>query len=284
MEYVRARVWIKADEPLQFIKSAHFRTGEVARLELEYEKLLNVCFLCRRMTHDQSQCPFQLKEQVPSKGNRRLGKGETLKGRGKGKEKASEEEIIRKENQSQLSQSKPHSSECPSRARSAKDRLQWTKKDGKRTGGQGQMEWRVKGIAEGSKPEAGKPRSSEDIILSQNKRRRVSGSDEKQAKRLKMGSSESSNQSPSASLFERLGSSGEKIQGQERGSSCEKSKHSPSVFERLGTLSSSSSPQIHEKQSQSNHSALGVAQGSSHSAASAAKSPSLSIQRCDRET
>ncbi|KAG7559476.1 Ribonuclease H-like superfamily [Arabidopsis thaliana x Arabidopsis arenosa] len=37
LEYVRARTWIKADEPLQFLKTARFRTGEVARIELEYE-------------------------------------------------------------------------------------------------------------------------------------------------------------------------------------------------------------------------------------------------------
>ncbi|VVA98713.1 unnamed protein product [Arabis nemorensis] len=35
LEYVTARVWVKADEPLQFRKMAHFRTGERAPVELD---------------------------------------------------------------------------------------------------------------------------------------------------------------------------------------------------------------------------------------------------------
>ncbi|XP_013617357.1 PREDICTED: uncharacterized protein LOC106323845 [Brassica oleracea var. oleracea] len=55
--YVRALVWINADEPLQFRRTARFRSGEVVPTELEYEKLLKICFTCKSLTHEQSRCP-----------------------------------------------------------------------------------------------------------------------------------------------------------------------------------------------------------------------------------
>lgn len=88
LEYVRARVWINADEPLQFVKMTSFRNGEVARIELTYEKLLKVCFLCKRLTHDQSSCSYQVVEQ-PVEGGPKSEKRKDpvkVKGKGKGKE------------------------------------------------------------------------------------------------------------------------------------------------------------------------------------------------------
>lgn len=63
VEYVRAQVWINADEPLQFRRIARFKSGEVIPTELEYERLIKICFLCKRLTHDQNRCPSQLHHQ-----------------------------------------------------------------------------------------------------------------------------------------------------------------------------------------------------------------------------
>ncbi|KAG2274422.1 hypothetical protein Bca52824_056977 [Brassica carinata] len=66
VEYVRAQVWIDADAPLQFRRIARFKSGEVIPTELEYEKLINICFTCKRLTHDQTRCPEQPPEQEPA--------------------------------------------------------------------------------------------------------------------------------------------------------------------------------------------------------------------------
>ncbi|KAJ4870406.1 Uncharacterized protein Rs2_47984 [Raphanus sativus] len=59
LEYVRARVSISTEEPLQFRRIARFRSGETVPTELEYEKLLKVCYTCKKLTHDQTKCPLQ---------------------------------------------------------------------------------------------------------------------------------------------------------------------------------------------------------------------------------
>ncbi|CAN6887894.1 unnamed protein product, partial [Brassica oleracea] len=59
LEYVRAQVSINTEEPLQFRRTARFRSGATIPTELEYEKLLKVCYTYKRLTHDQSRCPLQ---------------------------------------------------------------------------------------------------------------------------------------------------------------------------------------------------------------------------------
>lgn len=59
VEYVRAQVWINTEEPLQFRRIVRFKSGEVVPTELEYEKLIKVCFMCKRLTHDRLYCPLQ---------------------------------------------------------------------------------------------------------------------------------------------------------------------------------------------------------------------------------
>lgn len=149
LEYVRARVWIKADEPLQFIKPANFRTGEFARLEIEYEKLLNVCFLCRRMTHDQSHCPLQLKEQTSTKGNKKSSKTDNLKAKGKGKGILIDEVTTWKETHAQTTKSMPTQSKNPTKATNIRDRLKWTNTNERRRNPHAQIEWRVKENTDG---------------------------------------------------------------------------------------------------------------------------------------
>ncbi|KAH0928643.1 hypothetical protein HID58_014370 [Brassica napus] len=60
VEYIRALVWINTEEPIQFRRTARFKSGEIVPTELEYEKLLKVCFTCKRLTHDQLYCPLQV--------------------------------------------------------------------------------------------------------------------------------------------------------------------------------------------------------------------------------
>ncbi|VYS52339.1 unnamed protein product [Arabidopsis thaliana] len=126
LEYVRAKIWIKADEPLVFRKSAYFKTGEVAQLELTYEKLLKICFLCKRLKHDQSKCLFQIREEPSNRRGNQSVKKATSRGKGKGKEIASGEEPEPKVVTNLRRSSNPVQSEPKSRQRSVKDRLQWT--------------------------------------------------------------------------------------------------------------------------------------------------------------
>lgn len=60
LEYIRAFVHISTEEPLQFRRISRFKTGATIPTELEYEKLIRIRFLCKRLTHDQSRCPLQI--------------------------------------------------------------------------------------------------------------------------------------------------------------------------------------------------------------------------------
>ncbi|XP_048600405.1 uncharacterized protein LOC125580229 [Brassica napus] len=80
VEYIRAQVWINTDEPLQFRRTARFKSREVIPTELEYERLIKVCFLCKHLTHDQTKCPYQVLPQeqhqnvaVPRRSNQAQG-------------------------------------------------------------------------------------------------------------------------------------------------------------------------------------------------------------------
>ncbi|KAH0867344.1 hypothetical protein HID58_074366 [Brassica napus] len=80
VEYIRTQVWINTDEPLQFRRTARFKSGEVIPTELEYERLIKVCFLCKHLTHDQTKCPYQVLPQeqhqnvaVPRRSNQTQG-------------------------------------------------------------------------------------------------------------------------------------------------------------------------------------------------------------------
>ena len=63
------------------MKTANFKTGEVVRIELVYEKLLKVCFICKRLTHDKSVCPYQIDEYPDvSRGKSGMRKAVKIKG------------------------------------------------------------------------------------------------------------------------------------------------------------------------------------------------------------
>ncbi|CAG7871140.1 unnamed protein product, partial [Brassica rapa] len=60
LEYVRALVYVNTEEPLQFRMTARLKSGVTIPTELEYEKLLKVCFTCKKLSHDQARCPLQV--------------------------------------------------------------------------------------------------------------------------------------------------------------------------------------------------------------------------------
>ncbi|RID40460.1 hypothetical protein BRARA_J00501 [Brassica rapa] len=68
LEYIRALVWINTEEPIQFRRTARFKSGVTLPTELEYEKLLKVCYTCKRLSHDQTRCPLQAQLAQGSEG------------------------------------------------------------------------------------------------------------------------------------------------------------------------------------------------------------------------
>lgn len=60
VEYVRALVQVNTEEPLQFRRVARLKSGVTYPTELEYEKLLRICYGCKRLTHDQDRCSYQI--------------------------------------------------------------------------------------------------------------------------------------------------------------------------------------------------------------------------------
>ncbi|XP_056861156.1 uncharacterized protein LOC130509334 [Raphanus sativus] len=67
LEYIRASVTINTEEPLQFRSIERLKSGMTYPTELEYEKLIKVCYGCKRLTHDQTRCPFQILEREEAK-------------------------------------------------------------------------------------------------------------------------------------------------------------------------------------------------------------------------
>ncbi|CAG7905275.1 unnamed protein product, partial [Brassica rapa] len=60
LEYVKAQLTINTEELLHFRRIARFKSGVTIPTELEYEKLLKICYTCKRLTHDQSRCTQQI--------------------------------------------------------------------------------------------------------------------------------------------------------------------------------------------------------------------------------
>ncbi|CAL9232334.1 unnamed protein product [Arabidopsis halleri] len=233
LEYVRARVWIKADEPLQFVKTSSFRTREVARIELTYEKLLKVCFLYKRLSHDQSACSFQIEEQQYKGEAKSTRKKETVKAKGKGKGKIVDEgpsrtNLTQKKGRISSSQSDPGP-----RVKSVKDRLKWSGLQGGITESQFQQTWSPTGRLLETPAKSKDCQSIDELKTNLSKRQRAS-------------------------------SSGEKANNKERVGSGEKLHHSPSVFERLGN-NGQSDHSAHVAAQFSNHSASSVAANCPHS-------------------
>lgn len=53
----RVRVFINADEPLQFERKAGYDNGDVIKVELKYEELHRYCYMCKRISHEEGTLP-----------------------------------------------------------------------------------------------------------------------------------------------------------------------------------------------------------------------------------
>ncbi|VVA93182.1 unnamed protein product [Arabis nemorensis] len=96
-------------------------------------------------------------------------------------------------------------SQEPHPKKSAKERLSWSGKKKQSHDTSSSQVWRQKKSTEESKTGGCSSKSSGDSILSPNKRRRLSRSDERLKKKVRVGEGAEVQSPPSGSVFERLG-------------------------------------------------------------------------------
>lgn len=252
LEYVRARIWIRADDPLCFSKMARFSTGEQARVEIEYEKLRKVCFLCKRLTHDKLICPFQLPQANSIKKNVKPKTGKKA-GITNSKDNKINAQVTTNHALDDHGGMSAPTLETGFRQQRAKDRLQWPDRGNKKMGSHNVQEWRPKSRTRTETAKEGDPKSSGESISSPSKKRKLINSGDRQKKKAKMNDSEEVHQSPS--VFERLESSEDTTMCKKKQGSSGEKKQSPSVFERLGSQASCSTPKSISQSDNSIHSA-----------------------------
>ncbi|KAL0873940.1 hypothetical protein Bca101_023645 [Brassica carinata] len=168
LEYIRALVHIDTEEPLQFRRTARFRSGLTIPTELEYEKLIKVCYSCKRLTHDQSRCPFQIAtEQAEGRDIHERRKVNDLR------RQLSEKETRAKEVIKKQSSRQPAKGTVTSRGRATPDTLKGKsisqadsreeKRRGKRVASTPQLVWSKKGEQGSTK----RSRSTEESTANQ---------------------------------------------------------------------------------------------------------------------
>ncbi|KAL0846170.1 hypothetical protein Bca101_019416 [Brassica carinata] len=234
VEYVRALVWINTEEPLQFRRIARFRSGEIVPTELEYEKLIKVCFNCKRLTHDQLYCPMQEGLTVDYRsapGNEKQPtRSEAMEGPNRQRKEESRQRSGAgrgaRRGRSSIPEQAPRRTASQSRSRDS------GRKD-KRVVEDSVQVWRPKKVTTVSPKEVGRSRSTEESSAPL-KHRSIS-----QTQPGTGASSGASQDSPS--VFNRLGGQNEisplsrHLSGKQR----EADDSTPSVFERLSGLESS---------------------------------------------
>ena len=62
-DFVRVLVKFDVARPLRRFKKVTIPGGEEVKILYDYERLQKRCYTCQRLTHDQSQCPFFIKQQ-----------------------------------------------------------------------------------------------------------------------------------------------------------------------------------------------------------------------------
>ncbi|KAL0801694.1 hypothetical protein Bca101_056870 [Brassica carinata] len=256
LEYIRALVHVNTEAPLQFRMTARFRSGTTIPTELEYEKLLKICFLCKRLTHDQSKCPFQVQTQIEGE--------QEITGRSKGsslRSKLLEKEQRAKEALQKKVVSGEGTKKNPTGISQRRDRnhpqvlSREDKRKGKRLASSPQLVWKQKGERGGSRlsrsteESTATPKSSSEIYGSRNTRSTGKAKEYSEAGLVpdsvfnRLGSQEefqSAEQSSgrhsiklsSGDLRVRL--SGESQEERLEAKSSKGSRSPPSVFERLG--------------------------------------------------
>ncbi|XP_024014284.1 uncharacterized protein LOC112088226 [Eutrema salsugineum] len=178
VEYVRAHAMIPADKPLQFRKLARFSTGEHIQTELIYEKLLKVCFTCRRLTHDQATCPYQINEAQPSVADRsksasQVRADKSSKSKGKGKEVVDVKPRRASKKDQDGASSSQTKSQSDGRRKGVKERLQWQPSSSQPT----QQVWRRKEIQSATTGEGGSTASNRESFFSSQMRNKSSESE-----------------------------------------------------------------------------------------------------------
>lgn len=231
VDYIRALVWINADEPLQFRMTGRFKSGEVVPTELEYEKLIKICFTCKRLTHDQTRCPDVAPPQpLPASRGPRAKQTQSTLEYHKGPQTGPSSGNRQRAAAGSLSQdtaSRAQSRETEQRKREVKK--------GKRVVKEPSQVWKQKPLTIG-----GRSKSTEESSLHSSQR--VSTSGGKQSSGSKREALSSGASQETVSVFERLSdkeitpsktnNSSEKNQD---GRSSKGSRSPPSVFERLGS-------------------------------------------------
>ncbi|CAF1932051.1 unnamed protein product, partial [Brassica napus] len=145
LEYIRVLVHISTEEPLQFRRTARFKSGTTIPMELEYEKLLKVCYTCKRLTHDQSRCPQQIViAPVEERGTKGRKKEQSLRKKLSEKELKAKE-ALQKQTAKGVVLKEPRGGAGPSDGKSkAYEALREEKRKGKRVVSTPQIQWRQK--------------------------------------------------------------------------------------------------------------------------------------------
>ncbi|RID46005.1 hypothetical protein BRARA_I02696 [Brassica rapa] len=237
VDYVRALVWINADEPLQFRRTARFRSGEVVPTELEYEKLLKICFTCKRLTHDQTRCPEVAPAQSLPASRGQRGKNALMAA-----SESRKEAPPGSSSGHRLPTTKGSLSQItPARQTKSTEYRKRDDKKGKRSEAAPSQVWKKKSIVIG-----GNSKSTEESPQNSSQRVCLSGEGRNSEKKGSANSSGASKET--ASVFERLSSKfdtpsndTESSDKNQDGRSSKGSRSPPSVFERLGTPPVSSS-------------------------------------------
>ncbi|KAJ4915256.1 Uncharacterized protein Rs2_00806 [Raphanus sativus] len=159
LEYIRALVHISTEEPLQFRRNARFKSGATIPTELEYEKLLKVCYTCKRLTHDQSRCPNRIDMgPVEDRGSQKRAKEQSLRSKLSEKEATAKVALHKSTTKGVVIQEPSGGAGPRGGHQKPKESYREEKKKGKRVASTPQIQWRPKSDRGGSR----KSRSTEE--------------------------------------------------------------------------------------------------------------------------
>ncbi|WZZ34352.1 hypothetical protein YC2023_017753 [Brassica napus] len=226
---------INTEEPLQFERTARLKSGEFVPTELEYEKLIKVCFLCKRLTHDQIYCDMQEDLAVDYRELRARSRQDTRpEARFSVSRQGKEDQGVRSATNGRHKGSRTSKSElAPRRSTNLPNRRGLERKE-KNVVGEASQVWVPKSSQSLPLKKVGRSRSTEESSAHPENRSTSQGM-------IGTGASSGASQE-SPSVFKRLEGQKE-TSPQERqlsGSQRKEDRSSSSVFERLGGHDSSS--------------------------------------------
>ncbi|KAF2544730.1 hypothetical protein F2Q70_00020700 [Brassica cretica] len=211
LEYVRAQVSINTEEPLQFRRTARFRSGATIPTELEYEKLLKVCYTYKRLTHDQSRCPLQSNtSQELVKGGQAKSKEQNLRHKLLEKELKAKE-VLQKSSGKGVVIRSSQTGEIQRGGRNKSSENREDKRKGKRVASSPQMVWKQKDGRGATKTSRSTGESTANQISSGEK------NEQRSIMEKSKGSRDLAELKEAGSAFKRLGSSEKSGSGGSRG-------------------------------------------------------------------